>query len=345
MNKENTLVLQQPGKFVYEYRPPVEPGAGEVRVRIHTVSVCGSDVHAINGKMALFTFPRVLGHEASGVVEAVGPDTEGFAEGDPVCLLPCKSCGTCLACRHGAGNCCTSLQLYGVHLDGGMQETLTLPARYFLRLPKELPLHHAALIEPFTIGMHAVRKLGLSAGDKALVLGAGPIGVCCAHIMEALGARAVLADVSETRRAFVRERFGFTVLDPLSSGYAGQIDEITGGEGFYALADTTANKQSMDRAFEWIGHSGRIVFVGILRGTLEIDEPRFHMKEPSLFVTRNSVRADYEDVVRFMLKGKLKAEEMITHTVSLSQAGDALLRQAAEPSSFFKQQIRLSGLR
>ncbi len=339
MNKANTLFLMEPGRFAYEYRVPVEPGQGEVRVRIDTASVCGSDVHAINGKMALFSFPRVLGHEAAGIVEAIGEGVDSLKVGDHVCLLPCKSCGTCLACRHGAGNCCKTLQLYGVHLDGGMQETLTLPAEHFLLLPKELPLAHGALIEPFTIGMHAVRKLGLAAGDMTLVVGAGPIGVCCAQIMKSYGANVYLADTSQERRAFVEERFGFRVLDPLSQTYAEEVSGITSGEGFYALADTTANKYSMDHAYELIGQSGRIVYVGILRGMLEIDEQKFHMKEPSLFVTRNSVRRDYEDVVQLMQAGRLKVEEMVSHRVTFSEAANAMLKQASSPADYFKQQI------
>lgn len=345
MYRCNTLVLTEPGKFIYESRKEKEPAQDEVLVQIKCMAVCGSDIHAINGRMKLFTFPRVLGHEISGVVIKTGEQVRSFQPGDSVVLMPCISCGKCLACRHGKTNACSVLRLYGVHEDGGLQEYITLPEKYFLKVPKGITSEHAALVEPFTIGMHSVRKLETTTGDQVLILGAGPIGVCCAMILRAIGACPYLADISEERRRFVAERFGFTVLDPLAKDYHAQIDEITDHEKFYGIIDCTANKHSMDHAYELIGNGGRIVFLGISPGDLQMDEAAFHMKESSLLINRNSVRKDFEDVLDMMRSGKLPANQidgMITHRTSFDDAKEALLAQAKNPSAFFKHVIIVS---
>lgn len=341
MNKQLALVLNGPKDFSYEEKEIKRPVDDEVMIKVHNVSVCGSDVNAINGRMPLFEFPRIIGHEVSGVVEEVGGKASNLKVGDRVCLMPCKSCEHCLACRHGEPNACESLKLYGVKLDGGLQQYLTLPEKYFLRLPDSVSIENASLVEPLTIGMHATSMLGEVKGDKVLVLGAGPIGLCCAQVLKAKGAEVYCADASNERIAFVEERFGFKVFDVKASDYKEVLKKTTGGEGFYGVVDTTGNINSMRNAYQTVGQTGKVVLVGINKEDMIFNEADFHYKEATLFTTRNSNIKDYQAVLELIANGSIKPEKMITHRTKFSEAKDEMLKQAENPSKYFKHIICL----
>lgn len=330
------LVLESANRFRYEERPMPVCGQEDVLVKVDAVCICGSDVHAIAGRSPLFTYPRVIGHEVAATVQEVGRHVSGFVSGDRVCLMPCISCGHCHACRKGHTNCCSSLRLYGVQTDGGLQEYFTAPASNWLKVSNPNQPAQIAMIEPLTIGAHAVAKLDLEPEDRVLVIGAGPIGVSCALNAKSYGARVTLADTSSERRIFVTDRFGFTVMDPLSEDYAEKIETYSKGELFDAVIDTTANKRSMDTAWRYAAQAGKILFVGISGGMLEIDEAKFHMKEPSLYVTRNSTRRDYERILELCAAGKMRPADLITHSATFAAAAEQIVRWVQPGSGVFK---------
>lgn len=179
-------------------------------------------------------------------------------------------------------------------------------------------------------------KLDLQPGDRVLIIGAGPIGMSCAVNAQTYGARVVLAETNEGRRTFGAERFHFPILSPLSETYDQDLKSLTDGELFDAVVDTTAVKASMENAWRYLGQGGKLVFVGICNGTLEIDGRPFHMKEPSLFTTRNSVRQDYERVIQQWQNGKIDPGLFITHTVPFDKAANILIEWINHPGQVFK---------
>lgn len=336
------LVLNGPGQFSYEDRPRPACPAGYVVVRVETVCICGSDIHAIQGRQPLFSFPRVIGHEVAGTVDQLGAGVTSLAVGDRVCLMPCIPCGICHACRSGRTNACGKLRLYGVHEDGGLQEFLAAPAENWLRVHRQAPAEEASMLEPLTIGAHAVAKLGLKPGDRVLVVGAGPIGMSCAVNARTYGAHVVLSDTSPQRRIFGEKNFGLAVLDPFRYDYLEEISRMTDGALFDAVVDTTASKSAMENAWKWITQGGKIVFVGICNGTLELEGLSFHMREPSLYVTRNSTPKDFQRVLEFWRQGWLDPGAFITHTVPFAQAKQELVRWTKPEAGVFKGVVRLS---
>lgn len=334
------LILDKSKEFRYEERPYPECGEGTVTVRVDAVCICGSDVHAILGRQPLFSFPRVIGHEAAGTVVEAGEGVSDLKEGDRVCLMPCISCKKCRACEKGQTNACKSLQLYGVHQDGGLQEYLNAPAENWIKISGDARPEESAMLEPLTIGCHAAAKLGLKPGDRVLVMGAGPIGVSCALNAKTYGAEVMLADTSAQRRRFVSEQFELDVLDPVSYDYNSTIQRITEGQLFDAVVDTTAVKSVMENDWRQITQGGKLVFVGICKGVLEIPGEEFHMKEPSLFVTRNSTKADFERVIDFWKQGILSPGNFITHRTSFEEAGTELLKWTAQGADVFKGVVR-----
>ena len=166
--------------------------ADEVLLAIRRIGICGTDFHILEGLHPFLQYPRIMGHELSAEVLEARPGS-GFAPGDPVIVLPYLSCGTCVACRKGKTNCCTTLACLGVHCDGGMAERIVLPEKNLL--PAEgLSLDEAAMVEFLAIGAHAVRRSRLTPGDRALVVGAGPIGIGTALFAQIAGAEVTLMD-------------------------------------------------------------------------------------------------------------------------------------------------------
>lgn len=330
------LVLKKPGEFVYEERPMPTCGDSELVIRVDAVCICGSDNHAIRGNQPMFSFPRVIGHEVAGTVYQVGRAVTEFQTGDKVCLMPCIPCGTCRACQKGKPNACSKLHLYGVQEDGGLQEYFCAPAKNFMKVSAAASPVEIAMIEPLTIGAHAVGKLDLAAEDRVLVIGAGPIGVSCAVSARNRGAQVFLSDTSKARRAFAEERFGFPCLDPLSASYMERINEYTQQQLFDAVIDTTAAKKSMENSWKWIANGGKIVFVGICSQILELDGKSFHAREPSLYVTRNSTQEDFQHIHSLWQSGELDPRQFVTHTAPFSQAATEILRWMAPEAGVFK---------
>ena len=182
-----SVVCRKPGELALEERPLPERRADEVLLGIRRIGICGTDYHIFEGLHPFLQYPRIMGHELSAeVLEA--PKGSTFAEGDPVVVIPYLSCGTCVACRRGKTNCCTTLQCLGVHCDGGMTERFVLPEKNLY--PAEgLSLDQAAMVEFLAIGAHAVRRSRLIPGDRALVVGTGPIGIGAALFAGSPGRR------------------------------------------------------------------------------------------------------------------------------------------------------------
>ena len=166
----------------------------EVKVDVVYAGICGSDLHIIHGQNAFVRFPRVTGHEFSGVVREVGEGVENIKVGDRVCIDPVISCGTCYPCRINRPNVCTQLQVIGVHRDGGFSEQVSVPASNVHRLPDSMSLSHAALVEPYSIALNVLDRMQPHPGDSLLIYGAGVIGLTLVQMARALG----LTDITVT---------------------------------------------------------------------------------------------------------------------------------------------------
>lgn len=312
-------------------------GQGEAMLRVEAVSICGSDIHAVAGRMPLFSFPRIIGHEiAATVLEVDAGNAQGLQVGDLIVVMPGIFCGTCIACRKGKTNCCKTLRLYGVQVDGGLQRYISIPAEKLVKPPKGAKREEAALVEPLSIGAHVLSRISVDAGDRALVLGAGPIGVCCALMAQVRGAKPVLADVSAVRAAQVMDRFGFEVLNPQDFGYSDRIEYLTDGDLFHIVIDTTANKMSMESAYRLLGQGGQMVLVGVLNDDLTINEASFHMKEPLLAATRNSTVGDFAEVLALWEEGRICPSDLMTATTTFDKAANDILAWTSAKDAIFK---------
>lgn len=310
-----SLVCESPGVLKMAQRAMPERAPDEVLIRVRRVGICGTDMHIFEGTQPYLNYPRVMGHELAGeVVEA--PAGSGLAAGDVVYVMPYMSCGDCVACRQGKTNCCTRIQVLGVHCDGGLVEYLAVPAQFAFKT-EGITLDQAAMIEFLAIGAHAVRRGAVAAGQRVLVVGAGPIGIAVALFAGLHGAIVTVLDTRADRLAFCRE-----VLKVAHAVSAGPDDRealsaLTGGDFFDTVFDATGNPKAMERGFELVAHGGSYVLVSIVRGAISFSDPEFHKREMSLLGSRNATRADFAEVVAAMRAGLVPTAALNTHRAGI----------------------------
>lgn len=310
-----TLILDEPGSFRFtETAEPAAPGRGEALVRVQRVGICGTDLHAFRGRQPFFSYPRILGHELGVEVVALGENTDGahLAPGDRCAVEPYLNCGECSACRRGKTNCCSRLQVLGVHTDGGMRELITVPVDK-LHKSDTLPLEHLAIVETLCIGAHAVRRAQPEAGENVLVIGAGPIGLTVIQFAQLTGANVTVMEMSESRAAFCQEHLGVgQVVDARGDGVA-QLEGLLGGELPTTVFDATGNATSMQNAFSLVEQGGKLVFVGLVQDDISFHDPEFHRREMTLLSSRNATPSDFTHVIDALESGKVNLDPWITH--------------------------------
>lgn len=312
------IVLEQPGRLILRDAPtPARPGRDEVLVRVRRVGICGTDLHAYGGGQNFFSYPRIMGHELAVEVIAIG-ETAGapaHAVGDICCVVPYLNCGSCIACRRGKTNCCTDMQVLGVHIDGGMREQFTLPADKLLRADG-IPLEQLALVEMLCIGAHATRRARVRPGEKALVIGAGPIGLATAQFALLAGADVMVMETNSARLKFCADALGIDKLVDARADPIEQISQLLGGELPTLVFDCTGNARSMGSAFDYVAHGGSLVLVGHIKGDISFSDPHFHSHELTLLASRNATRADFDWVIEQLRAGKIDLAPWITHVAT-----------------------------
>ena len=309
-----TIVLEEPGRFVLEHTPePTPPGRGEALVRIRRVGICGTDLHAFEGTQPFFDYPRILGHELGVEVLATGPDASLVRPGDHCAVVPYMDCGDCVPCRMGKTNCCTNLDVLGVHVDGGMRDVLTLPAAKLLR-SDVLSLEQLALVETLSIGAHAVDRAAIEEGETILLIGAGPIGLSVLTFALLAGARVILLEISPRRIEFCKRRYDLFEVISSTDDVASNLNRLLDGELPTAVFDATGHAGSMMRAHEYVSNGGRLVYVGITGSEITFDGPGFHRREMTLLSSRNARASDLQRVIDHIESGRVDTSPWITHT-------------------------------
>ena len=333
------LVCRKPGELIFEDRPaPGRPGGGWALVSISHVGICGTDYHIFEGKHPYLAYPRIMGHELSGTVIAVG---EGVAieVGERVVVNPYFACGKCIACRHNKPNCCVSIEVLGVHRDGGMCEELLVPASNLYPVAG-LSLIDAAAVEFLAIGAHAVRRSRLAAGARTLVIGAGPIGLGTALFARIAGQAVTIMDMSRERLDFA-EGLGFPVIDGASVSPADLVRERTDGDCFDLVFDATGSKASIQDAFSYVAHGGALIMVSVIKDEISFSDPEFHKREMMLVGSRNALRADFDHVMGAMRDGVVPVAKLITHHTTLQDSPHDISGWAHQKSGLIKAVIAL----
>ena len=334
------VVCVEPGRLeAVERQAPAALPQGWVRLAVSHVGICGTDYHIFEGKHPFLEYPRIMGHEVSATV--LDPGTSGLAAGTPVVVNPYISCGACIACRKGKPNCCTAIRVLGVHTDGAFCEEILLPAEN-LYPADGLSLEAAATVEFLAIGAHAVRRSLAPAGSRALVIGAGPIGLGTALFSRIAGHDVTLMDTSDERLAMAAGRFGFESSILAGPSSAEEVARVTNSDGFDVVFDATGYGKSMEAAFAHVAHGGALVLVSVVKDEIRFSDPEFHKREMMLIGSRNATRVDFEHVMASIRAGHVPVEGLVTHRTTLDQVPVDLARWATEKSGLIKAIVRVA---
>jgi 2-desacetyl-2-hydroxyethyl bacteriochlorophyllide A dehydrogenase len=304
INLMKQIQLRAPGELVERQIPSPVIAHGEALVRIRRVGVCGSDFHAFAGRHPAYTYPRVLGHELACEVIEVAANEKGIQAGDLCAIDPYVNCGFCASCKAGCTNCCERLTVLGIHVDGGMQSLL--PVRTdLLHKSNSLSLDQLAMIETLGIGAHAVARSNLKSGEEALIIGAGPIGLGVIIFAKAEGAHVRVIEPNSFRRTFAESMGAEAIAHP--------DDRLA-----HVVFDATGSAESMGKSISYAAPMGRVIFVGLTREAVSIDDAMFHKRELTLYASRNS-RNQFPRIIRMMEEDKIQISSWITDRMSLSE--------------------------
>jgi (R,R)-butanediol dehydrogenase/meso-butanediol dehydrogenase/diacetyl reductase len=304
-----------------ERRPP---GPGEVRIDVAYTGICGTDLHIRHGAMdQRVSRPAVIGHEMAGRIADVGGGVSGWAVGDPVTVVPLEWCGHCPACRAGHNHICHNLNFVGIDSPGSLQCSWTVPARLLARLPPDLPLRRAALVEPTAVAVHDVRRAGIVPGETVVVVGGGPIGLLVARVAATEGADVLIFELDAGRRA-VAQRLGVPAVDPSVEDVGAVVAEWTSGAGAAVAFEVSGSAAGVGVATEVLATRGRLVMVAIHAVPREVDLFRVFWRELSILGARVYERDDVERAITLVAQGVVPADVLITRIVPIGRVNEAL---------------------
>jgi 2-desacetyl-2-hydroxyethyl bacteriochlorophyllide A dehydrogenase len=315
------LVCEKPGLFRYIKKEKPLMQAGHVILKIKRIGICGTDLHAFEGTQPFFNYPRILGHELAAEIVDTENNSE-FVIGDKVTFSPYFYCGKCIACRNGLTNCCADIKVFGVHIDGGMSEFISVPVKYLIK-GNDLSFEELALVEPLAIGAHGIRRANVKPGEFVLVTGAGPIGLGIMEFARIAGGHVIAMDVNDQRLRFCKEKVNVArVINPLKEDAMMQLKSITGNDMPTVVIDATGNLQAINNAFQYMAHGARYVLVGLQGKEIVISHPEFHKREATLMSSRNATTEDFNHVLNCMRNELLDPSTYITHTVGFDEVKD-----------------------
>ncbi|WP_108502582.1 zinc-dependent alcohol dehydrogenase [Paracoccus indicus] len=309
------------------------PGPGQAQLRIAYCGICGTDMHVFHGNMdARVGMNRIVGHEMSGVVEAVGEGVTNVQPGQKVVVRPLDPCGQCPACQRGHGHICHEQKFLGLDTDGAMQELWNAPAHTLHILPEDMRLDHAALIEPVAVACHDVRMAAVAPGEDVVVIGGGPIGVLVAMVARAAGGKVIISEVNKTRLA-IAAKLGFETIDPSEVDLKASIEDRTGTKGADVVFEVSGSQPGVDAMTAVAATRARIVMVAIHAKKPQIDMFQFFWRELQLIGARVYEPQDYEKAIKLVAEGRIDAKTIITVVSPLSDIQGAFESLDSSPTA------------
>ena len=322
---------------LHDNEPEPKAAPGQVLIRVKAVGICGTDVHVWHGERSDVTLPRVMGHEFSGVVEV---DSGKFRKGDKVVVDPVVSCGTCVSCKRGYPNLCSTVKCLGVQVDGAFCELIAVPEEKVYRFPEFLSFVRASMIEPYSIASEVMFRGSPAEGEKALVFGAGPIGLGILEGLKFKGLSVMVTDFVDSRLAKAKELGADHVVNGKTEELAQAVKSFTESFGPDFTVDAVGNPKIMESAIEMAAPGGRIVVLGFNPTPAQVPELSLVRKELKVMGTRMNCKR-FPEVLEWFREKKVHPDAMLSAVYPLSEIGTAFERITADPANTLKVVITL----
>jgi len=317
------LRVEKPNNIsIVEVAEPELNDSHDILIEVKAAGICGSDVSIYSGKSPVATYPRIIGHEITGVVIQLGKDVSQFQLGDHVIVKQTESCGSCYACTHGRENVCKDLKVRGVNMDGGYQERIIVPEKSAYRISKDLDIKTAVMIEPFTIAFQACSRGRLQSDDTLLVYGAGALGSSVIQVAKSFGCKIIAIDIAEEKIKQAKLTGADKAFNGLDQNIKEQLLQETGDYGPTICIDTVCNPKSFEFLLDVIGNAGRLVLMGFDTRPSEI--PQFKITAREIDVVGSRLQSgNFEKVIELFENGNIDPSEMISHIFPFTEVDKA----------------------
>jgi len=333
------LVLRNPGEASIETVADPVLTRENVLLKVRMVGFCGSDLNSFRGRNPLVSYPRILGHEVSATVVRDSGSDNGLPVGTDVALCPYTNCGNCASCRRGRANACQFNQTLGVQRDGALTEFIATPREKLF--PAKLTPKELCLVEPLTVGFHAVARGRVTGDDTVAVWGCGGVGLGVVAAASSRGARTICIDVDDEKLELARRAGGAETINSRRESLHDCLLRMTAGRGPDVAIEAIGTPETFRSAVEEVAFTGRVVYVGYAKEPVGYETRLFVQKELDVLGSRNAQPADFETVIRFLEAGKFPVDEAVSLIVPLEHAADALRSWSENPSRFRKIMVCL----
>lgn len=334
------VVLESPGRAGLKDVPePVAPGEGEVMLRVRRVGLCGSDLNSYRGRNPLVSYPRILGHEIAATVVEAGSGVQGWTAETPVTLSPYTNCGQCASCLRGRSNACQFNQTLGVQRDGALRELIVAPVSRLFRA--NLTLKELCLVEPLTVGFHAVARGRVEPADRVAVFGCGGVGLGAVAGAAFRGATVIGVDLDDAKLAIARKAGAAHTVNTAQEDLHVQLAELTDGRGPDVVIEAIGLPETYRAAVEEVAYAGRVVYIGWAKDQVVYETRPFVHKELDILGARNAQGEDFRAVIRMLEEDRFPVDDAVTHTVPMEETPAILEAWSREPARFGKIAIEV----
>jgi len=335
-----TIKIPEPGKVELTDTPMPSPAEGEVLLKIDYVGFCGSDLTTYLGKNPLVSYPRIPGHEvAATIVEKGSGVPAGFEKGDRDSIVPYTNCGKCASCRRGRFNACELNQTMGVQRDGAMREYVTMPYEKILKVP-QLPPQESALIEPLTVGFHAIERAEVAEDDVVMVLGCGMIGAGAIAGSVLRNAKVIAVDIDDFKIETALEVGADHVINSAKNNLHEELQRILDGNAPDVVIEAAGSPATYTEGAEEVAFAGRMVCIGYAKDDVTFATKLWVQKELDIRGSRNATPEDFSNVITMLESGTFPSSKVITKIVSPEQVPDAFSKWADAPGKVYKIMVK-----
>lgn len=296
---------------IVDIEKPVIEKADDVIIKITSGGICGSDIGIYNGTNSLATYPRIIGHEFGGIVTEVGAGVTKVKVGDKVAVDPVISCGHCYACKAGRHNVCSTLEVMGVHREGGFTEFVKAPEANVNRFNVDFDENYLGIVEPYTIGMQINNRAEIKAGDQVLIMGSGPIGICAMQVAKSRGAQVIMTDLVKERLDKALAMGADEVILTSEENLKDRLNAFTKGEGIPVIIDTVCIPATFEQSVQLVCPAGRIVVIGLKNQPSAITMADITKKEITIVGSRLNKNC-FGAVIEGFEKGTLTPQQLVT---------------------------------
>ncbi|MDR0962629.1 MAG: zinc-binding alcohol dehydrogenase family protein [Mediterranea sp.] len=321
-------------KVVEVAKPKANPG--EVLLKIDHVGFCGSDLNTFSGKNPMVKLPVIPGHEIGATIDTTGADVpDTLKAGMTVTVNPYTSCGHCPSCRNGRVNACEHNETMGVQRNGAMCEYIAVPWQKVIPATN-MSTEHCALIEPMSVGFHAVARGGVTDNDVVMVIGCGMIGIGAIVRASLRGATVIAVDLDDEKLALAKSLGATFSINSKTTDAHRSIREITEGNGPDVVIEAVGSPATYVMAVDEVAFTGRVVCIGYAKQEVSFQTKYFVQKELNIYGSRNALPEDFRAVIHYMNQGTCPFDKLISNIVAPDKAKDAMLQWAANPEKVFR---------